>query len=62
MTNFIRSDRSRSDWTLNDLNSYHISLEQVDPLLFFGLRVGENSFSIAPLTTFHLTGAAATLS
>ncbi|KAI5992036.1 hypothetical protein F5J12DRAFT_727114 [Pisolithus orientalis] len=38
MANFIRPTKSGSDWTLNDLDSYHISLDQVDTLLFFGLQ------------------------
>ncbi|KIJ10545.1 hypothetical protein PAXINDRAFT_85858 [Paxillus involutus ATCC 200175] len=33
-----RSAKSGSYWTVNDLDSYHISLNQVDPLLFFGLQ------------------------
>ena len=40
-----------------------ISLNQVGPLLFFGLQVGEDDFAIAPkktLTTFHITGFATT--
>ncbi|KAF9513411.1 hypothetical protein BS47DRAFT_1344198 [Hydnum rufescens UP504] len=36
MANLIRSAKSGSDWTLNELDSYHISLYQVDPLTFFG--------------------------
>jgi hypothetical protein len=35
----IRSAKSGSDWTLNDLESYHISLIQVNPLEFFGVQV-----------------------
>jgi hypothetical protein len=64
MANLIRSAKSGSDWTLNDLDSYHISLNQVDPLLFFGLQVGKNSFTTAfgktLLTTVHITGVATT--
>ena len=40
MANLIRSAKSGSDWTLNDLDSYHISLNQLDALPFFGLQVG----------------------
>ena len=47
MANLIRSAKSGSDWTVNDLDSYHISLNQVTPLLFFGLQVGEDRFAIA---------------
>jgi hypothetical protein len=47
MANLIRSAKSDSDWTLNDLESYHISLNQMNPLPFFGLQVGEDSFRIA---------------
>ncbi|KAK0434423.1 hypothetical protein EV421DRAFT_1909326 [Armillaria borealis] len=38
MANLIRSAKAGSDWTLNDLDSYHISLNQVDALPFFGLQ------------------------
>ncbi|KAF9519453.1 hypothetical protein BS47DRAFT_1288244 [Hydnum rufescens UP504] len=37
MANLIRSAKSGNDWTLNDLDSYHISLNQIDPLMFFGM-------------------------
>ncbi|KAM6491898.1 hypothetical protein JOM56_012536 [Amanita muscaria] len=36
MANLICSVKSGSDWMLND--SYHISLNQEEPLLFFGLQ------------------------
>ncbi len=39
MANLIRSAKSGTDWTLNDLDSYHISLNQTDALTFFGLEV-----------------------
>ncbi|PBK61857.1 hypothetical protein ARMSODRAFT_861504, partial [Armillaria solidipes] len=38
MANLICSAKSSSDWTLNDLDSYHISLNQMDALPFFGLQ------------------------
>jgi len=38
MVNIIRSAKSGSDWTLNDLDSYNISINQVDPLSFFGVQ------------------------
>jgi len=38
MANLIRSAKSGSEWTLNDLNSFHIVVHQVDLLLFFGLK------------------------
>ncbi|KAF9487956.1 hypothetical protein BDN71DRAFT_1403984 [Pleurotus eryngii] len=38
MANLSRSAKSGSDWTLNDLDSYHISLNQLDPLTFFGVQ------------------------
>ena len=41
MAHLVRSAKSGCDWTLNDLDSYHISLNLVDPLLFFGLQVGD---------------------
>ena len=53
MANLIRSAKLGSDWTLNDLDSYHISLNQVDPLGFFGLQVGEVRFNIGPKKTFQ---------
>ena len=44
MAHLIRTAKSNSDWTLNDLDSYHISLNQVDVHKFFGLQVGEDKF------------------
>ncbi|KAK0209419.1 hypothetical protein IW262DRAFT_1443109 [Armillaria fumosa] len=41
MADLLRSAKSVNSWTLNDLDSYHITLNQVDALLFFGSRVGE---------------------
>ncbi|KAJ8469777.1 hypothetical protein ONZ45_g16780 [Pleurotus djamor] len=38
MANLIRSAKSSSGWTLNELDSYHISLNQLDALSFFGLK------------------------
>jgi len=65
MANLLRSAKcGSSDWTLNDPDSYHISLNQMDPLPFFGLQVGEDSFAIAlgkTPTTFHVTEVARTL-
>ena len=43
MANLIRSAKSGSDWTVNDLDSYHINLSQEDPLVFFGVQVGIDS-------------------
>jgi hypothetical protein len=66
MANLTRSAKSSSIWTLADLDSYHISLNQVDPLLFFGLQVNGDSFSITlgktlmPVTCY-VKGAATTL-
>ncbi|KAF8876439.1 hypothetical protein CPB84DRAFT_1632023, partial [Gymnopilus junonius] len=37
MGNLNRSAKSSSGWTLDDLDSYHITLNQVDTLPFFGL-------------------------
>ena len=48
MANLIRSAKSGSDWTLNDLDSYHISLNQMDALPFFGLQVREHMFRYSP--------------
>ena len=61
MVDLIRSAKPVSQWTVKDLDSYHISVNQVDPLSFFGLQVG---FFIAPrktLMTFRVIGAATTL-
>jgi hypothetical protein len=46
MANLIRSAKSGSDWTLNDLDSYHITVNPEEPLSFFGLRVGEDNFAM----------------
>ena len=55
----IRSAKSSSDWTLNDLESYHISLNQVNPLEFFGVQVRLDLLSIdKTLATFIITGVA----
>jgi hypothetical protein len=43
MANIVRSAKSGSDWTRNDLDSYHITIHQVDHLLFFGLQVSRGS-------------------
>ncbi len=43
MANIIRSAKSGSDWTRSDLDSYHITIHQVDHLLFFGLQVSRGS-------------------
>ncbi|KAK0479272.1 hypothetical protein IW261DRAFT_1320691, partial [Armillaria novae-zelandiae] len=39
MAHLFHSAKSGSSWTLNDLDSYHISLNQVDTLLFFGFQI-----------------------
>jgi hypothetical protein len=39
MSAIIRSAKSGGDWTLNDLESYNISLNQVNHLEFFGVQV-----------------------
>lgn len=44
MANLIRFAKSGSDWTLNDLDSYHISLNQLDPLALFGVQICEENF------------------
>ena len=43
MANIVRSAKSGSDWTSNDLDAYHITIQQVDHLLFFGLQVSRGS-------------------
>ena len=59
MANLVRSAKSGGDWTLNDLESYHISLNQVDPFLFFGLHVGDIARALGmTLSTFPVTGVA----
>jgi hypothetical protein len=65
MANLIRSAKSGSDWTLNELESYHISLNQVDSLTFFGVPVGEVTFAVAlgkTITAFRVAGVATTIS
>ncbi|KAF9517590.1 hypothetical protein BS47DRAFT_1389848 [Hydnum rufescens UP504] len=55
MANLVRS-KPGSDWTLNELDSCHITLNQVDPLTFFGVPVGETIFAVAlggTVTTFR---------
>jgi hypothetical protein len=64
MANLIHSAKSGSDWTLNDLDSYHTTLNQEEPLLFFGLQVGKDNFAITlgeMLMAFHVTGVSTTL-
>ena len=39
MANIIRTAKSGGDWTLNELDSYHITLNQLNPLQFFGVQV-----------------------
>ncbi|KAK0468691.1 hypothetical protein IW261DRAFT_1553811 [Armillaria novae-zelandiae] len=39
MAHLLRFAKSGSGWTLNGLDSYHISLNRVDALPFFGLQV-----------------------
>ena len=41
MADLTRSAKSGGKWTPDDLVSYNISLDEVDPLSFFGLQVGE---------------------
>ena len=41
MANLIRAAKSGSDWTLNELDSYRITLKQLEPLLFFDVQVGK---------------------
>ena len=53
MAHLIRSAKSGSDWTLNDLDSYNIRLNQVGALPFFGLQVGEDSFAITLRKTLN---------
>ena len=57
MANLIRSAKSGNDWTLNDLESYHISLNQENPLQFFDVQVRIDP-TLEILTTFHVTGIA----
>ncbi|KIL00815.1 hypothetical protein PAXRUDRAFT_128956, partial [Paxillus rubicundulus Ve08.2h10] len=38
--------KTSSSRTVNDLDPHHISLNQVDPLLFFGSQVGKDRFAI----------------
>ena len=58
MANLPRSAKSGSDWTLNDLESYNINLNQQQPLEFFGMQVGWPACGFGTLTIFHITGVA----
>ena len=62
MANLARSAKSGNNWTADDLQSYHISLNEVDLLQFFGLQVGQG-FGIphSLSSTFPPAGIAATL-
>lgn len=63
MAHLVRPAKSGNDWTLNDLDSYHISLNPVEPLSFFDLKVGDHR-SVKPLvrlTTLRVSGVATTL-
>lgn len=63
MANLIRFAKSGSDWTLNDLDSYHTSFNLMDALSFFGLQVREDMVRYSlrkTLTTLHITGVATT--
>lgn len=60
--NLTRSAKSASKWTLNDLDSYNITLKELDPCSFFGLQVGDRRIAFGKtLTTLHFTGVATTL-
>ena len=43
MANIVRSAKSGGDWTFNNLDGYHITIQQVDHLSFFGLQVSRGS-------------------
>lgn len=47
MANLMRSAKSSGDWTLNDLESYHISFNQEQPHIFFDLEVSIAALAIA---------------
>ncbi|KAF8332396.1 uncharacterized protein EI90DRAFT_2885864, partial [Cantharellus anzutake] len=38
MANLIRSAKSGSDWTRNELAAYHIECHREEPLAFFGVQ------------------------
>lgn len=63
MAHLVRSAKSGNDWTLNDLDSYHISLNQMHALPFFGLQVTIKlpKSSQNTLTTLNVIGVAPTL-
>ena len=44
MANVTHFAKPGSKWMFNNLVSYNISLNEMDPCSFFGLQVGENSF------------------
>ena len=65
MANIRRSAKPCNDWTIVDLDSYHTSLNQLDPLSFFGLQVGRDN-SLQPLerpylASFYIAGVATAL-
>ncbi|KAF8548516.1 hypothetical protein OG21DRAFT_1563459 [Imleria badia] len=58
MANMIRSAKSGSDWTRNELAAYHIECHSEDPLTFFGVQVlpqpqADLSSSESPPSTRH---------
>ena len=65
MANIRRSAKPCNDWTIVDLDSYHISLNQLDLLSFFGLQVGRDN-SLQPLerpylASFYIAGVTTAL-
>jgi hypothetical protein len=62
MAHLTRSAKSGGEWMLDDLDSYKISLKEVDPYLFFGLQVGEDNLRKDFTVITRVTGVATTLS
>jgi hypothetical protein len=48
MANLIRSSKSRSDWSLNELLAYHISVKALQPEAFFGPGVNPSLGDLDP--------------
>ncbi|KAF9493283.1 hypothetical protein BDN71DRAFT_1368493, partial [Pleurotus eryngii] len=55
MANLNHFGKSGSDWTLNNLNSYHISLNQLDPLAHDSQNLPQASVDPELLTNIDAT-------
>ena len=41
MADLVRTAKSGSSWTKNELDAYRITLNELDPLMFFDVPVGD---------------------